>query len=219
MAAAVSLLTHAHVLAGLSGLTIATALVTGALGRGSRQDVLQLPGSLAELRDAIDSPQKRARSRRGILADFGFLTAYGCTYVAAGALLARHGGIWTAVGCLGAAVGALTAALDVRENVGILRVLAHPDDVDEPRRLRMRRVSQAKWSVSVAALATLSSLFLWKAYWSIGIGALYLAAAGGIAAGLRGGRLLSVALFVVLAALIAQVVLFSYCAHAFLEGF
>jgi hypothetical protein len=214
-----SLLTHAYLLAGLSGLTIATALVSGALGRGTRQDILQLPASLAELQAALASAKARAQSRRAILADFGFLTAYGCTYVAAGVLLARHGGGWTALGAIGAALGALAAALDARENVGILRALAHPDDVDEAQRLGMRRASRAKWSVSVAALVSLSSLFLWKEYWSIAVGVLYLVGAGGIAAGLRRRELLSFALPVVLAAVIAQVVLFTYCAHAFLDGF
>ena len=210
-----SLTTHAYLLAGLSGLTIATAVVAGVLARNSRQDVLQLPESLTELRDALVLPG----SRRGVLGDFGFLTAYGCTYVAAGALLARHGGGWTAVGLVGAALGALTAALDVRENVGILRALAHPAEVDEAQRLRMRRASQAKWSASVAALACLSPLFLWKVYWSITIGVLYVVAAAGIVPGLRRRDLLRKALRVVGVALIAQVVLSSYCAHAFLEGF
>jgi hypothetical protein len=211
----VSLVTHAYLLAGLSGLTIATAVVAGALGRGSPQIALQLPVSLDELRGA---PAVRS-SRRGVLADFGFLAAYGCTYVAAGALLARHGGTWIAVGCAGAVLGALTAALDVRENVGILRALAHPAEVDEARRARMRRASETKWSVSAAALTVLSTLFLWKAYWSIAIGVLYLVAAGGVVAGLRRRELLGKALRVVGAALVAQVVLFSYCAHAFLDGF
>jgi hypothetical protein len=211
----VSLLTHAYLLVGLSALTIATAVVAGALGRGSPQIALQLPGSLEELRGALAS----RRSRRGVLADFGFLAAYGCTYVAAGALLARHGGIWIVVGCAGAALGALTAALDVRENAGILRALAHPSDVDEARLGRMRRASETKWSVSVAALTCLSPLFLWKAYWSIAIGVLYLFAAGGIVAGLRRHTLLGKALLVVGVALIAQIVLFSYCARAFLDGF
>jgi hypothetical protein len=211
----VSLLTHAYVLAGLSGLTIATVLVAGALGWKSPQIVLELPASLCELRDALAAP----RSRPGVLADFGFLTAYGCTYVAGGALLARHGGAWTAVGSAGAVLGALAAALDVRENVGILRALAHPDGVNDAERLRMRRASQAKWIVSAAALATLSPLFLWKEYWSIAVGALYLVGAGGIAAGLFRRELLSFALLVVFAALVTQIVLFTHCAHAFLDGF
>ena len=214
-----SLLTHAYLLAGLSGLTIAAAVVAGTLGRKTPQIVLELPESLAELKEALASPEVRARSRRGVLADFGFLAAYGCTYVAGGALLARHGGGWIAVGCAGAALGASAAALDVRENVGILRALAHPDGVDEPQRLRMRRASGTKWSVSAAALACLSLLFLWKAYWSIAIGVLYLVAAGGIVAGLRRREVLSKALRVVGLALIAQIVLFTYCAHAFLDGF
>jgi hypothetical protein len=93
-------------------------------------------------------------------------------------LLARHGGAWIAIGCAGAALGALTAVLDVRENLGILQVLAQPGEVDEARRRQMRRASETKWSVSAAALAVLSTLFLWKAYWSIAIGVLYLFAAG-----------------------------------------
>jgi hypothetical protein len=215
VAAAVSLVTHAYLLAGLSGLTIATAVVAIALGRGSPQIVLQLPASLDELRGALAA----RTSRRGVLGDFGFLAAYGCTYVAAGALLARHGGAWIAIGCAGAALGALTAALDVRENLGILQALAQPGEVDEARRRRMRRASETKWSVSAAALAVLSTLFLWNAYWSIAIGVLYLVAAGGVVAGLRRRELLSKALRVVGAALAAQIVLFSYCAHAFLDGF
>ena len=210
-----SLLTHAYLLAGLSGLTIATALVARARAGKSKQIELQLPASLEELRGALASPD----SRRGVLPDFGFLTAYGCTYVAAGALLARHGGVWIAIGCAGAVLGGLTAVLDVRENLGILRALAHPDDVDEAQRLRMRRASETKWIVSAAALTCLSSLFLWKEYWSIAVGVLYLVGACGIAAGLRRRELLSFALPVVLAAVIAQVVLFTYCAHAFLDGF
>jgi hypothetical protein len=213
-----SLLTHAYLLAGLSGLTVATALLAGALARGTHPDVLQLPASLAELQTALASPEVRARGRRAILADFGFLTAYGCTYVAAGALLARHGGGWTAVGAIGAALGALTSALDARENVGILRALAHPDGVDDPQRLRMRRASEAKWSVSVAALVSLSPLFLWKEYWSIAVGVLYIVGAGGIAAGLRRRELLSVALFVVLAALVVQILLFTRWAATFVHG-
>jgi hypothetical protein len=212
-------LTHAYLLAGLSGLTIATAVVAGLLGRNSPQVVLELPASVDELRRELPSSEVRARSRRGVLADFGFLTAYGCTYVAAGALLARHGGGWTVLGAAGAVLGALAAALDVRENVGILRALAHLDDVDEARCRRMRRASQAKWSASAAALAALSPLFLWKAYWSIGIGVLYLVAAVGIVAGLRRRDLLGKALRVVGVALIAQIVLFTFCAHAFLHGF
>ena len=214
-----SLLTQAYLLAALSGLTIATAVVAGALGHNSRQDVLQLPASLAELRDALASAEVRARSRHGVLADFGFLIAYGCTYVTAGSLLAAHGVGWTVVGSVGVGLGAIAAVLDARENVGILRALAHPDDVDETQRLRMRRASQVKWATSAAALASLSLLFLWKAYWSIAVGVLYLVAAGGIVAGLRRREVLRKALRVVGLALIAQVVLFSYCAHAFLDGF
>jgi hypothetical protein len=215
----VSLLTHAHLLAGLSGATFATAGAAFVLGRKTPQIELQLPASLAELKEKLARPDIRSRSRRGVRADFGFLTAYGCTYVAGGALLARHGGGWIAVGSAGAVLGALTAALDFRENVGILRALAYPDDVDEARRLRMRRASQAKWAVSAAALASLSPLFLWKGYWSIAIGVLYLVAAAGILTGLRRRTVLGKALLVVGLALIAQVVLFTYCAHGFLEGF
>jgi fatty acid desaturase len=211
----VSLLTHAYLLAGLSGLTIAAVLVASKRAGKSKQIELELPASLDELRHALASPN----SRGGVLADFGFLAAYGCTYVAAGALLARHGGVWIAIGCAGAVLGGLTAALDVRENLGILRALAHPDEADEAQRLRMKRASEQKWSVSAAALACLSTLFLWKAYWSIAIGVLYLAAAIGVVAGLRRRKLLGPALRVVAVALIAQVVLFTYCAHAFLDGF
>jgi hypothetical protein len=211
----VSLLTHAHLLAGLSGLTFATAIFARVRAGKSPQIELQLPASLDELRGALASPQ----SRGGVVADFGFLAAYGGTYVAAGALLARHGGVWIAIGSAGAVLGALTAALDVRENLGILRALAHPGDVDEARRLRMRHASEHKWSVSAAALATLSTLFLWKAYWSIGIGVVYLLAAAGVVAGLRRRDLLGKALRVVGLALIAQIVLFTYCVHAFLDGF
>ena len=214
-----SLLTHAHVLAGLSGLTIAAAIVAWVLGRNSPQGILELPASADELQRELRSSEVRARSRRGVLADFGFLTAYGCTYVAAGALLARHGGGWTVLGAAGAVLGVLVSALDVRENAGILWALAHLDDVDEARCRRMRRASQAKWSASAAALTALSPLFLWKAYWSIGIGVLYLVAAGGIVAGLRRRDLLGKALRVVGLALIAQIVLFTFCAHAFLDGF
>ena len=214
-----SLLTHAHVLAGLSGLTIAAVLVAWVLGRNSPQGILELPASADELQRELRSSEVRARSRRGVLADFGFLTAYGCTYVAAGALLARHGGGWTVLGAAGAVLGVLVSALDVRENAGILWALAHLDDVDEARCRRMRRASQAKWSASAAALTALSPLFLWKAYWSIGIGVLYLVAAVGIVVGLRRHDLLSKALGVVGVALIAQIVLFTFCAHPFLEGF
>jgi hypothetical protein len=46
-----------------------------------------------------------------------------------------------------------------------------------------------------------------------------LLAAGGIAAGLLRGRVPKVELLLVVAGLVAQIVLFTYCAHGFLDGF
>jgi hypothetical protein len=99
--------------------------------------------------------------------DFVFIASYVGLFVVLGALLARRGDAWGGIaGTAGAICGFAAGVFDVLENRAILAVLDVPMRGTTQNMVNaISRPSTAKWALSAAALALLSTHFFGHPRW------------------------------------------------------
>ena len=157
---------HGYLVLGLLGSTVAASLVMRYVFPPNKDVLgLELPRSPAELEAAVGStPAEHERNRRNTYADFAFLTSYTALFVASGTLLARQGPRSArALGRLAVATGVATGALDVLEDMTILRELRPGADLSELYS-RVRSFLIPKWilaAVTSFALVPLVAFGRW----------------------------------------------------------
>jgi hypothetical protein len=170
---AVSLTSHAWLVAGLLVATVAVgAIVHFRFKPATKALDLQLPKTPADLERAVGATAaERRRNRNNTWADFAFLTAYTAVFVAAGSLLAREGPTWAViVGIAAIATGILTGVLDVLENLTIFAELRPGANLPELYS-RVRHFSIPKWIAAALTNGLLISIVAFGG-WTILLGLL-----------------------------------------------
>jgi hypothetical protein len=94
--------------------------------------------------------------------DFGFIAGYAGLYIVLSILLARSYPRVRSIAVIAAVCGVAAAALDVTENLAILRIVdSKLAGTTQPMIDNMHHISLAKWALGFIALGLLSPYFLW----------------------------------------------------------
>lgn len=147
----------------------------GLQGRVLAMEFIQTPDQVKSILEQNDSRDPGNQHNRDVMRlemrrDFIWIASYASLYLAVSLMLARRSNSWAPYVATAAAVAGIAAAyFDVRENMGILRLLTALDSnqlADQQMVNEIHYAALIKWTLSFFALSLLALTFHGKNRWS-----------------------------------------------------